>query len=100
MFKTNTGELSIQVKEFTLLAKSLRPLPDKYHGLQDIQMRYRQRYLDLITNQESRETFYLRSRIIQSMRNYLNKEGFLEVETPMLHTDRKSTRLHSSHVAN
>jgi len=86
MFKTNTGELSIQVKEFTLLAKSLRPLPDKYHGLQDIEMRYRQRYLDLITNQESRETFYLRSRIIQSMRNYLNKEGFLEVETPMLHT--------------
>src|SRR5690625_2063974 len=86
MFKTNTGELSIQVKEFTLLAKSLRPLPDKYHGLQDIEMRYRQRYLDLITNQGSRETFYLRSRIIQSMRNYLNKEGFLEVETPMLHT--------------
>ena len=86
MFKTNTGELSIQVKEFSLLAKSLRPLPDKYHGLQDIEMRYRQRYLDLITNQESRETFYLRSRIIQSMRNYLNKEGFLEVETPMLHT--------------
>ena len=86
MFKTNTGELSIQVKEFTLLAKSLRPLPDKYHGLQDIEMRYRQRYLDLITNEESRETFYLRSRIIQSMRNYLNKEGFLEVETPMLHT--------------
>src|SRR5699024_8544785 len=78
--------LSIQVKEFSLLAKSLRPLPDKYHGLQDIEMRYRQRYLDLITNQESRETFYLRSRIIQSMRNYLNKEGFLEVETTMLHT--------------
>src|SRR5690625_2767595 len=86
VFKTNVGELSIQVKEFTLLSKSLRPLPDKYHGLQDIEMRYRQRYLDLITNQESRETFYLRSRIIQSMRNYLNKEGFLEVETPMLHT--------------
>jgi len=86
MFKTNTGELSIQVKEFTLLSKSLRPLPDKYHGLQDIEMRYRQRYLDLITNEESRETFYLRSRIIQSMRNYLNNEGFLEVETPMLHS--------------
>lgn len=86
MFKTNVGELSIQVKEFTLLTKSLRPLPDKYHGLQDIELRYRKRYLDLITNEESRETFYLRSRIIQSMRNYLNKEGFLEVETPMLHS--------------
>ncbi len=86
MFKTNTGELSIQVKEFTLLSKSLRPLPDKYHGLQDIEMRYRQRYLDLITNEESREVFYLRSRIIQSMRNYLNNKGFLEVETPMLHS--------------
>src|SRR5699024_10978559 len=81
MFKTDTGELSIHVKEFSFLVKSLRSLPDKYHGLQDIEMRYRQRYLDLITNQESRETFYLRSRIIQSMRNYLNKEGFLEVET-------------------
>ncbi len=86
MFKTNVGELSIQVKEFTLLTKSLRPLPDKYHGLQDIEVRYRKRYLDLITNEESRETFILRSRIIQSMRNYLNKEGFLEVETPMLHS--------------
>ncbi len=86
MFKTNVGELSIQVKEFTLLTKSLRPLPDKYHGLQDIELRYRKRYLDLITNEESRETFYLRSRIIQSMRNYLNNQGFLEVETPMLHS--------------
>src|SRR5690625_4899186 len=86
MFKTNVGELSVKPSEFHLLTKSLRPLPEKYHGLKDIEMRYRQRYLDLITNQESRETFYLRSRIIQSMRNYLNKEGFLEVETPMLHT--------------
>src|SRR5699024_3415072 len=86
VFKTNTGEVTVYAKEFTFLTKALRPLPEKYHGLQDIEMRYRQRYLDLITNQESRETFYLRSRIIQSMRNYLNKEGFLEVETPMLHT--------------
>src|SRR5699024_4384621 len=86
VFKTNVGELSIQVTEFTLLAKSLRPLPEKYHGLQDIELRYRKRYLDLITNEESRETFILRSKIIQSMRQYLNGQGFLEVETPMLHT--------------
>lgn len=86
VFKTNVGELSIQVKEFTLLTKSLRPLPEKYHGLQDIELRYRKRYLDLITNTESRETFILRSKIIQSMRRYLNEQGFLEVETPMLHT--------------
>ena len=86
MFKTNVGELSIQVEEFTLLTKSLRPLPDKYHGLQDIELRYRKRYLDLITNKESRDVFVLRSRIIQSMRSYLNNQGFLEVETPMLHS--------------
>lgn len=86
MFKTNVGELSIQVTKFTLLSKSLRPLPEKYHGLQDVELRYRKRYLDLIMNEESRETFVLRSKIIQSMREYLNNEGFLEVETPMLHT--------------
>lgn len=86
VFKTNVGELSIQVKEFTLLTKSLRPLPEKYHGLQDVELRYRKRYLDLITNEESRNTFILRSKIIQSMRNYLNNLGFLEVETPMLHS--------------
>lgn len=86
VFKTNVGELSIQVKEFTLLAKSLRPLPEKYHGLQDIELRYRKRYLDLITNLDSRQTFILRSKIIQSMRRYLNEQGFLEVETPMLHS--------------
>lgn len=86
VFKTNVGELSIQVSEFTLLAKSLRPLPEKYHGLQDIELRYRKRYLDLIMNQESRNTFLLRSKIIQSMRRYLDELGFLEVETPMLHS--------------
>src|SRR5699024_5900956 len=86
VFKTNVGELSIQVTKFTLLTKSLRPLPEKYHGLQDVELRYRKRYLDLITNEESRKTFILRSKIIQSMRNYLNGQGFLEVETPMLHT--------------
>ena len=85
MFKTNTGELSVKAKSFILLTKSLRPLPDKFHGLQDIEQRYRQRYLDLITNQESTQTFINRSKIIQEMRNYLNSKGFLEVETPMMH---------------
>ncbi|WP_381419895.1 lysine--tRNA ligase [Staphylococcus hyicus] len=85
MFKTNTGELSVKAKSFKLLSKSLRPLPDKHHGLQDIEQRYRQRYLDLITNEESTETFINRSRIIQEMRTYLNDKGFLEVETPMMH---------------
>ena len=85
MFKTNTGELSVKAKTFTLLTKALRPLPDKFHGLQDIEQRYRQRYLDLITNQDSTQTFINRSKILQEMRNYLNQRGFLEVETPMMH---------------
>ena len=85
MFKTNTGELSVKAKDFTLLTKALRPLPDKHHGLQDIEQRYRQRYLDLITNQDSTQTFINRSKILQEMRNFLNKKGFLEVETPMMH---------------
>lgn len=85
MFKTNTGELSVKAKSFKLLSKALRPLPDKHHGLQDIEQRYRQRYLDLITNEESTQTFINRSRIIQEMRTYLNEKGFLEVETPMMH---------------
>lgn len=85
MFKTNTGELSVKAKSFKLLSKALRPLPDKHHGLQDIEQRYRQRYLDLITNEESTQTFINHSRILQEMRNYLNEKGFLEVETPMMH---------------
>ncbi|HAR6244451.1 TPA: lysine--tRNA ligase [Staphylococcus pseudintermedius] len=85
MFKTNTGELSVKAKSFKLLSKALRPLPDKHHGLQDIEQRYRQRYLDLITNEESTQTFINRSRVLQEMRNYLNEKGFLEVETPMMH---------------
>ncbi|MFC0300063.1 lysine--tRNA ligase [Virgibacillus soli] len=85
MFKTNVGELSVKATTFTLLSKSLRPLPEKYHGLKDIEQRYRQRYLDLITNMDSKKTFELRSKIIQEMRNYLNGQGFLEVETPMMH---------------
>ncbi|ASK61684.1 lysine--tRNA ligase [Virgibacillus phasianinus] len=85
MFKTKVGELSVKATEFHLLTKSLRPLPEKYHGLKDIEQRYRQRYLDLITNVDSRDTFILRSKIIQSMRRYLDTHGFLEVETPMMH---------------
>ncbi|ALX50639.1 lysine--tRNA ligase [Lentibacillus amyloliquefaciens] len=85
MFKTKVGELSVKAVTFTLLTKSLRPLPEKYHGLKDIEQRYRQRYLDLITNPDSKETFILRSKIIQSMRRNLDKQGFLEVETPMMH---------------
>lgn len=86
IFKTKVGELSIKVTEFTFLSKALRPLPEKFHGLQDIEQRYRQRYLDLISTEGSKETFILRSRIIQSMRRYLDGQGFLEVETPMLHS--------------
>lgn len=85
VFKTKVGELSIKATEFTFLTKALRPLPDKFHGLKDIEQRYRQRYLDLISSEESRKTFITRSRIIQSMRRYLDGQGFLEVETPMLH---------------
>lgn len=86
VFKTNVGELSVKAKEVTFLTKSLRPLPEKFHGLKDVEQRYRQRYLDLITSDASKETFILRSRIIQSMRRYLDNQGFLEVETPMLHS--------------
>ncbi|WP_020006483.1 lysine--tRNA ligase [Salinicoccus albus] len=86
MFKTNTGELSVKAKEFKILTKALRPLPDKYHGLKDVEERYRRRYLDLITSEHSKDTFIKRSLIVQEMRNYLNQKGFLEVETPMLHT--------------
>ena len=86
IFKTKVGELSIKVSSFELLTKSLRPLPEKYHGLKDVEQRYRQRYLDLIMNPESKETFIARSRIIQSMRRYLDDNGYLEVETPMMHS--------------
>lgn len=85
VFKTKTGELSVKVHEFTFLTKALRPLPDKFHGLKDVEQRYRQRYLDLIMNQESKTTFITRSKIIQSMRRYLDDHGYLEVETPMMH---------------
>ncbi|MBS4193395.1 lysine--tRNA ligase [Bacillus sp. FJAT-49705] len=86
LFKTQVGELSIKVQGFELLTKSLRPLPDKFHGLKDVEQRYRQRYLDLIMSEESKNTFVTRSRIIQSMRRYLDSLGYLEVETPMMHS--------------
>lgn len=84
LFKTNTGELSVQVSAIRLLTKALKPLPDKYHGLASQEMRYRQRYLDLISNEDAKKTFMARSRIISGIRHYLEEKGFLEVETPML----------------
>ncbi len=84
VFATRTGEITVHCKEFTLLTKTLRPLPEKYHGLQDVEMKYRQRYLDLIMNPEVRERFVKRSKIINSIRRTLQEKGFLEVETPTL----------------
>ncbi|HEY4532061.1 MAG TPA: lysine--tRNA ligase [Kurthia sp.] len=84
IFKTHVGELTIKALEFTFLTKSLRPMPEKFHGLQDVEQRYRQRYLDLMTNEESKKAFITRSQIIRSIRNFLDNKGYLEVETPML----------------
>ncbi len=83
-FRTRTNELTILADEITLLAKSMRPLPEKWHGLTDIETRYRQRYLDLIVNDHVKEVFVLRNRIIQSMRDFFIQREFLEVETPMM----------------
>ncbi len=85
LFITKTGELTIHATEVRLLTKSLRPLPDKFHGLADQETRYRKRYVDLIANDSTRQTFYLRSRIIQSFRHFMESHQFLEVETPMMH---------------
>ncbi|GAK10011.1 lysyl-tRNA synthetase [Geomicrobium sp. JCM 19038] len=85
-FKTNVGELSVKATTFTLMSKSLRPLPDKHHGLKDVEQRYRQRYVDLIVNPEVKDTFITRSKILQTMRRYLDDQGFLEVETPTMHS--------------
>ncbi|TVQ84288.1 MAG: lysine--tRNA ligase [Chromatiaceae bacterium] len=84
LFKTKTGELSVRVESLRLLTKSLRPLPEKFHGLTDQEQRYRQRYLDLIVNEATRANFHTRTRIIQFIRDYLNARAFLEVETPMM----------------
>ena len=86
VFKTKTGEISIHAKEIVLLTKSLRPLPEKFHGLKDIDLRYRQRYVDLIMNPEVKETFVLRSKIIKEVKAYLDNKGYLEVDTPILNT--------------
>ncbi len=84
LFKTRTGELSVRVKKIHLLTKSLRPLPDKYHGLTDQESRYRQRYLDLLSNAETQQTFLVRSKLIDGVRQFLKDREFLEVETPMM----------------
>ena len=84
VFRTQKGEISIHVRDLAYLSKSLNPLPEKWHGLKDVELRYRQRYVDLIVNPEVKEVFIKRSRIIKEMRNYLDNKGFLEVETPMM----------------
>ena len=86
VFVTHKGETSVKVKKITLLAKSLLPLPEKYHGLKDPDLRYRQRYVDLIANPEVKQTFIKRSKIISAIREYLDKNDFIEVETPILNT--------------
>ena len=85
LFRTKTNELTIQATSVRLLTKALRPLPEKFHGLSDVEQKYRSRYLDLIMNEQTRFTFVARSRMIQSIRNYMTGHGFLEVETPMMH---------------
>ncbi|TCP52757.1 lysyl-tRNA synthetase class II [Tumebacillus sp. BK434] len=85
IFKTNKGEVSVGVEKLELMSKSLRPLPDKHAGLKDVEQRYRQRYVDLIVNPDVRETFVMRSKIIQAMRHFFDGQGFLEVETPTMH---------------
>jgi lysyl-tRNA synthetase, class II len=84
LFRTKTNELTVEMEEFTLLSKSLRPLPEKWHGLTDVELRYRQRYVDLIVNPEVKNVFMLRTKIVQAIRSFLNARGYLEVETPMM----------------
>lgn len=86
VFRTNKGEISLKVHEIVLLAKSLQPLPEKWHGLKDVDLRYRQRYVDLIVNPDVRDTFIVRSKIIKEIRKFLDNRGFLEVDTPLLNT--------------
>ncbi len=85
LFKTHTNEFTVKVEDLAILAKSLRPLPEKWHGLKDVDLRYRQRYLDLLSNEEVKKVFLSRAKIIQSIRGFLDAKGFLEVETPMMH---------------
>lgn len=92
IFRTRRGEISIEVQDFKFLSKSLRPLPEKWHGLKDVDLRYRQRYVDLIVNPEVRRVFETRSRIIQIIRQVLTEQGYMEVETPMLNVIAGSQR--------
>jgi lysyl-tRNA synthetase, class II len=85
LFRTRTGELSVHVEELTFLSKDLLPLPEKWHGLTDVELRYRQRYVDLVMNPDVREVFLKRSKLVQSLRRYMESRGFVEVETPMMH---------------
>jgi len=85
LFKTKTGELSVRVTQLRLLTKALRPLPEKFHGLTDQEQKYRQRHVDLITNEETRKTFIIRSKVIQAIREFFMRHDYLEVETPMMH---------------
>jgi lysyl-tRNA synthetase class 2 len=82
--KTNTGELTLNVKKMTILSKSLKPLPEKFHGLQDVEERIRHRYVDLIVNEDTMNTFVTRSKMISELRKYMDENSFLEVETPIL----------------
>src|SRR5205823_435970 len=84
LFRTRTGELSVHVEEITFLSKDLLPLPEKWHGLTDVELRYRQRYVDMVMNPEVREVFVKRSKLVQSMRRFMDAHGFIEVETPMM----------------
>ncbi|HNM41555.1 MAG TPA: OB-fold nucleic acid binding domain-containing protein, partial [Giesbergeria sp.] len=85
LFKTKTGELSIKVERLRLLTKSLRPMPDKFHGIHDQEVKYRQRYVDLMTDEQARKRFVARSKAVSGIRDFMVQHGFLEVETPMLH---------------
>ena len=84
LFRTRTGELTVHVEEITFLSKDLLPLPEKWHGLTDVELRYRQRYVDLMMNPEVREVFLKRSKLVQSLRRFMDSHGFIEVETPMM----------------
>src|SRR5690349_3439256 len=84
LFRTRTNELTVHVEELTFLAKDLLPLPEKWHGLTDVELRYRQRYVDLVIDPEVRDVFLKRAKLVQSMRRFLDAQGFIEVETPMM----------------
>src|SRR5437016_9970809 len=89
IFRTKRGEITLEVQSFQLLTKSLRPLPEKWHGLKDVEIRYRQRYVDLIANPQVREVFRARTRIITAMRGLLDERGFIDVETPVLRSEER-----------